>query len=242
MEQNTANIEEEINLLVQARSIEDGTCGRRPYINRILLGDCSELLQWLPDGCVDLIVTDPPYGVRYRDRSGRTLLNDNNTRWILPAFSQAYRVLKNDAFCVSFYGWNHVDRFLAAWRTCGFRPVGHFTWVKSYSSKVGFTGAWHECAYLLVKGNPSKPANPPPDVLPWKYSGNKLHPTQKPVSALRPVIEAYSTPGDLVLDPFAGSGSTAVAAKLCKRRFLLIEKDEEYFYAARARMLKGTLE
>jgi site-specific DNA-methyltransferase (adenine-specific) len=94
----------------------------------------------------------------------------------------------------------------------------------------------HECAYLLVKGNPEKPANPPSDVLPWRYSGNKLHPTQKPVSALIPLIEAYSVPGATVLDPFGGSGSTAVAARRCGRRFMLFEKDNAYFEMAKRRL------
>jgi site-specific DNA-methyltransferase (adenine-specific) len=163
-------------------------------------------------------------------------LNDDNADWIYPAFYEAYRLLKNDAFCVSFYGWNKVDKFLSAWRDCAFYPVGHFTWVKTYNSSVGFTKMWHECAYLLVKGRPAKPANPPPDVLPWKYSGNKFHPTQKPVSALRPLIEAYSQRGDIVLGPFGGSGSTAIAARQCCRRFILFEKDGQYFEAAKTRL------
>jgi adenine-specific DNA-methyltransferase len=94
----------------------------------------------------------------------------------------------------------------------------------------------HECAYLLVKGRPSKPVNPPSDVLPWKYSGNRLHPTKKPVSALTPLIEAYSRPGDIVLDPFAGSGTTGIAARLCKRQFVLFEMDRNYCEAANERL------
>jgi adenine-specific DNA-methyltransferase len=207
-----------------------------PYLNRVTFGDCVELMKKLPDGCVDLIVTDPPYVANYCDRGGRKILNDDNVDWIYPAFYEAYRLLKDDAFCVSFYGWNKVDKFLSAWRDCAFYPVGHFTWVKTYNSSVGFTKMWHECAYLLVKGRPAKPANPPADVLPWKYSGNKFHPTQKPVSALRPLIEAYSQKRDIVLDPFGGSGSTAIAAIQCCRRFILFEKDEQYFEAAKTRL------
>lgn len=66
----------------------------------------------------------------------------------------------------------------------------------------------HEQAYLLAKGNPARPEHPIPDVLDFPYTGNKLHPTQKPVEALRPLIEAFTKPGDLVLDPFCGSGSS----------------------------------
>jgi adenine-specific DNA-methyltransferase len=236
------SVANKIMSLVSANVVEKRGYGVGAYVNRTILGDCTELMRHLPSGCVDLIVTDPPYVAHYKDRSGRRILNDDNTRWILPAFSEAHRVLRDDAFCVSFYGWHKVDKFLSTWRSCGFSPVGHFTWVKTYSSSVGYTKMWHECAYLLVKGRPQKPSNPPADVLPWKYSGNKLHPTQKPVSALTPLIEAYSKPGDVVLDPFGGSGSTAVAALKSGRKFILFEKDETYFANAKARLLAHSLE
>jgi site-specific DNA-methyltransferase (adenine-specific) len=146
--------------------------------------------------------------VNYRERGGRRIINDDNAAWIYPAFSQVHRLLKDNSFCISFYGWNQVDKFLVAWRECGFKPLGHFVWVKTYSSSVGYSKMWHECAYLLVKGRPARPVNPPPDVLTWgKYSGNKLHQTQKPVSALVPILQAYSKQGDVVLDPFGGSAT-----------------------------------
>ena len=233
---------EQIDALVKSRTVDQVGTDVRPYLDRIVNGDCLKLMRNLPDESVDLIVTDPPYAANYRDRSGRQILNDDNTRWIYPAFFEAHRALKNDAFCVSFYGWHKVDAFMSAWRECGLKPVGHFTWVKTYSSSVGFTKMWHECAYLLVKGRPQKPKNPPPDVLPWKYSGNKLHPTQKPVSALKPLIEAFSKPGDVVLDPFGGSGSTAVAARNLGRHFVLFEQEEQWFEAARKRLLTNHLE
>ena len=79
----------------------------------------------------------------------------------------------------------------------------------------------HENAYLLTKGNPAAlPAVRIPDVLAWNYSGNWLHPTQKPLRILTPIIESFSRLQDVVLDPFCGSGSTLLAAKLLGRRFL----------------------
>ena len=204
--------------------------------NQITHGDCVHALRQLPDACADLVVTDPPYLVRYRDRAGRSVPNDDNDHWMLPAFSELHRILKPNSYCVCFYGWNKADRFLSVWRECGFRPIGHFVWVKGYASKVGHTQMKHESAYLLAKGFPTYPTQPPPDVLPWKYTGNRLHPTQKPVESLMPVIEAYSQPGSLVLDPFAGSGTTGVAARQCRRRFLLIEKDAAYYRTAHRRL------
>jgi adenine-specific DNA-methyltransferase len=210
--------------------------GNPSLVNQVILGDCTQVMRQMPDASVDMVLTDPPYLVNYHDRSGRSLANDDNTRWMFPAFSELYRVLKPDSYCVSFYGWSKVDRFLSVWRECGFRPVGHFIWVKRYASCVRHAQMKHEQAYLLVKGEPKLPGHPPADVLPWQYTGNRLHPTQKAVSSLAPLIEAYSKPDGIILDPFAGSGSTGAAARYCHRRFILIEKDAVYHRAASARL------
>ena len=61
-----------------------------------------------------------------------------------------------------------------------------------------------------------------------------------PCRALTPIIEAYSEKGGIVMDPFGGSGSTALAAHECERHFILFEKDEEYFEAAKTRLLMST--
>lgn len=204
--------------------------------NQIIHGDCLQVLRKLPDACVDFVLTDPPYLVNYKDRNGRTVPNDDNSRWIFPAFSEISRVMKPHSYCVSFYGWSRADRFLAAWKECGLRPVGHLVWVKRYASCVRHVEMRHEQAYLLAKGNPTPPNTPPPDVLPWDYTGNTLHPTQKSVLSLVRLIGAYSPAGGLVLDPFAGSGSTGAAARKLGRRFFLIEKDSRYHAAAKRRL------
>jgi site-specific DNA-methyltransferase (adenine-specific) len=202
----------------------------------VLQGDCINVMASLPENSVAMILTDPPYLCRYRDRSGRTVANDDNPGWLLPAFREAFRVLRDDGLCVSFYGWHQADTFLAAWRAAGFKPVGHMVFPKSYSSSGRFLGARHECAYLLAKGRPALPAKPLPDVLPWRYTGNRLHPTQKPVEPLRLLIEAFCPPRGIVLDPFCGSGSTLVAARSSGRDWLGIEMDQAHCDTARRRM------
>ena len=208
------------------------------FVNRVICGDCTEVMREMPDGCVDLVVTDPPYGARYRDRAGRRVANDDNLLWLLPAFAQAARVLKRDRFCVSFYGWHRADRFLLAWKAAGLRPVGHFVFVKPYPSNAGsgFIEYRHEAAYLLAKGSPDRPRYRLTDVLPWQYTGNRYHPTEKPVSAIAPLIEDFSRPDDIVLDPFAGSGTTALAAKELGRRYIAIELDMRHAHTARERL------
>jgi adenine-specific DNA-methyltransferase len=208
-----------------------------PWINKVILGDCLERLRTMPSQSVDMVLTDPPYMVRYTDQAGRSIANDDNSRWIFPAFSELYRVLKPDTYCVCFYGWSKIDRFFTAWREVGFRPVGHFVWVKRYASCARHTRMRHEQAYLLAKGNPPLPQDPPSDILEWTYTGNKLHPTQKPVAGLVPLIRSLTKPGALVLDPFGGSGSTGVAAVKCGRRFILIEKDAVYHKASYQRLI-----
>jgi adenine-specific DNA-methyltransferase len=121
-------------------------------------------------------------------------------------------------------------------RSAGFRAVGHLVFRKTYSSQTRFLKYQHEQAYLLAKGQPALPEHPIADVIDMPYSGNKLHPTQKPVEALLPLIAAFSQTGNLVLDPFCGSGSTLVAAKQLNRRYLGIELDTNHHATAARRL------
>jgi site-specific DNA-methyltransferase (adenine-specific) len=193
-------------------------------------------MRQVPGCSVDFILTDPPYLVNYRDRNDRSIPNDVNAEWLKPAMREAYRVLKQDRVAIMFYGWTKVDVFFEAWRSAGFRPVGHLVFQKSYSSKSRFLRYHHEQAYLLAKGRPPLPARPLADVMNMPYSGNKLHPTQKPVSILSPLIRSFSLPGELVFDPFSGSGSTCATALLTGRRYLGVEMDEAYFHQSLARI------
>ncbi len=205
--------------------------------NTVTQGDCIDLMKRLPSQSVDFILTDPPYITRYRDRSGRAVINDDNADWLEPAFDQMYRVLKYGSFCVSFYGWHKADLFIAAWRDAGFRIVGHLVFRKAYASSAKFLRYEHEQAYLLAKGDPCLPEFPVSDVIDWpRPTGNRLHPTQKPTEVLTPLIKAFSSRGDLVLDPFCGSGSTLVAARETGRDFLGFELDAGHHATATRRL------
>jgi adenine-specific DNA-methyltransferase len=206
------------------------------HLDTILHGDCCLVMQHFPDNSIDLVFTDPPYLINYHPRDGRSIAGDTNDEWLRPAFFQAYRVLKVGGFCISFYSSNHADSYLAAWREAGFRPVGHVVWVKSYAASSAFLQYRHEQAYLLAKGFPKRPRSPISDVQDWQYSGNRLHPTQKPVGALLPLVRAFSRPGEVVLDPFCGSGSVLLAAKSLGRRYIGIELREDYWAIAQQRL------
>jgi DNA modification methylase len=134
---------------------------------------------------------------------------------------------------------------LSAWCEAGFRIGGHIVFRKRYSASVRYMrlgcaqrrdAKEHEQAYLLAKGDPSPPLRPIADVIDWTYTGNRLHPTQKPISSLEPLIAAFSEPNGLVLDPFCGSGSTLVAARRTGRNFVGIELDGEHFLTASRRV------
>jgi site-specific DNA-methyltransferase (adenine-specific) len=202
----------------------------------VVHGDCTAIMAGLPPAVVDLVLTDPPYLCNYRDRRGRTVANDNDPAWLAPAFAEIARVMTPEAHCVSFYGWHVVDQFMAAWRAAGLRPIGHLVFPKAYASRIGAFEARHEQAYVLAKGTARRVPSPAPDVLPWSYTGNRLHPTQKPTAALKPIIAALTRPGELVLDPFAGSGSTLVAAQELGRDYLGIELDAGHVATARRRL------
>ena len=126
--------------------------------------------------------------------------------------------------------------FASAWRKAGFRMVGHLSFRKRYSSRAGYLAGTHEVAYLLAKGHPPRPANPLSDVIDFEYTGNRLHPTQKPVSALRPLVDSFCPPGGIVLDPFCGSGSSLAAAAHSGCDWLGIELEAVHHRTASRRM------
>jgi adenine-specific DNA-methyltransferase len=206
------------------------------FINTLINADCVDAMRTLPAASVNFILTDPPYVSRFKDRRGRAIRNDNNFAWIKPAFAEMHRVLAPNSFCVSFYGWAALDHYIPAIYDAGFRVVGHLTFPKTYASSSGFLRSQHESAYLLAKGRPQKPERPLSDVLDWKYSENRHHPSEKSVSTLLPLVEAFSAPGSLVLDPFSGSGSTLLAAKTLGRNYIGVELDPKYHAIASRRL------
>lgn len=216
--------------------LEQNTVVNRSQPNKLILGDCVQVLDDLPANSIDLTVTDPPYLVNYRSRDGRSIDGDQSGEWLKPAFDQIFRVMKWDSICISFYGWNRIDLFMDAWKSAGFIPVGHLVWQKRYASNARFVAYSHEQAYILAKGRPQIPAHPLRDVQAWDYSGNRHHPTEKSPKILEPLIQSFSKADDVVLDPFSGSASTAQAAMNTGRRFIAIEKDQKYYEISKHRL------
>jgi site-specific DNA-methyltransferase (adenine-specific) len=84
-----------------------------------------------------------------------------------------YRVLQDESFCISFYGWNKADLFMGAWRAAGLRMVGHIVFRKAYASSVRFMRYQHEQAYLLAKGDVIPPRDPLSNVMDFPYGARR---------------------------------------------------------------------
>ena len=208
-------------------------------VNTILCGDCLEVMKDWPDNCVDLVLTDPPYGIDYESRieskKGK-IHGDDDLVWLNGSFEEIYRVLNKQGLMCSFYGFPMVHKFLKCWYDCGYRYKAHFVWVKNRMGLGQIARHKHEAAYLMAKEAPRMPPVAPPDVFAWQNTNNELHPTQKPVDALLAIIAIYSQIGDLILDPFCGSGTTCVAAKMLGRKYIGIDISEKYCEIARQRL------
>lgn len=207
-------------------------------------GDSLDILPTLPAESVDLVLTDPPYLVGYEGRwdgKKRAIVGDRDESWVAPAFAEMFRVMKRDSFAVTFYGWPHADVFVGTFREVGFRLVSHIVFVKNVWGLGRFTRGQHEVAYLLAKGRPRVPERGISDVIEWVREDDAVHPNQKPVHALRPLVAAYASAGATVLDPFMGSGSTLIAAREMGNRAIGIEIDERYCRYAVQRLRQGVL-
>lgn len=181
---------------------------------------------WLPTleaGSVDLVVTDPPYAF---DR-GSTYFRDwfpelPDEAW--PAiFAQLHRVLRENAHAYVFCDRRTQPVFERAAHTAGFRIHPPLIWNKG---SVGLgASCWrpqHELILFLEKGHRAGNTRSFGDVL-TAPRVTRRYPTEKPQSLLRDLIRQSSQPGQLVLDPFCGSGSTGQAARALNRRALLCD-------------------
>lgn len=204
--------------------------------NRIICAEAIETVKGMEAESVDLVATDPPYLVNYKDRSGRQIANDDDPAAVLGIYAELYRVLKPNSYCISFYGWTKLAAFARAWDEAGFHIGGRIIWAKDYASRSRHVGYHHEAAIVLVKGRPQPVGKPIADVQPWIYTGNRSHPTEKAVGVIAPLVKAFSKPEGLVLDPFCGTGATPVAAALTGRRYIGIDLEARYCEIARKRL------
>jgi len=191
--------------------------------NRIINADFHDILRELPDKCVDLLLTDPPYGI---DIIGQRIKKDpykkhgfaqfamkdwDDERPTKEDFKEMIRVSKNQVI----WGGNYFADLLPA-------SQGWLVWNKGQRNFSLADGelAWtsYDKALRVYDYSRSK-----------ALKDGKIHPTQKPVALFQWVLNLRTQKGDLILDCYSGSGTTAVACHNTGRNFICIERDSEYY-------------
>lgn len=206
-------------------------------------GDCIELLDSLPDASIDMVLTDPPYGISYSSRRRkdhafeRPIANDENLNIVHKSARRLYRVLKPDSALFMFASPLKQDAVAVILQKAGFRIKNRIVWDKGVHTAGDCRGAFgyrYELLFLAVKGRPLIRGKRHSDI--WRFprvtSQRLAHQNEKPVPLLVQAIESFSDRGGLVLDPFMGSGSTGQACVETERQFLGCEIDPEYFEPA----------
>lgn len=229
---------------------------------KVIHGDCLDVLRAMPDGCVDAVVTDPPYcsgaateagggsathqGLRSETMRGGRFdwfdadnMTTSGLMWLLRNVCvEASRVVHSGGSVIAFCDWRMVTSIGPAMESAGFRLRNLVVWDKgSFGCGTGFRPQ-HELALHLTKRSPVFHAADVGNVIGNKRvrSAERDHPAEKPVELFRHLIRVVSPPGGLIVDPFAGSGVAGNASILEGRRCLMVEKSAGYVEIIRRRL------
>lgn len=209
---------------------------------RVIHGDCLDVLRGLPEGLVDAVVTDPPYGISYRTQKAKTILNDKLPFiwWLY----DAYRVTKEGGALVCFCRWDVQDAFRWAITLAGWEVKSQVVWDRGMHGMGDLKAAFaprHDIIWFAVKGRFQFPGKRPASVISeQRLISGLVHPTEKPVPLMARLVEAVVPEGGIVLDPCMGSGATGVACIGKGFRFLGVELDPEHYATARRRIEEAT--
>lgn len=234
------------------------------------LGDCLDPvtgLAALADASVDAVISDPPYAVSSEGEwhvgqpgKGKRRLDffDGDCDWqgmigiVLRAAEHCIRVSKSPGSAYWWCGHREFGPLVSLYESRGWN-TRFLVWSKLAPPPPPPGSGWPSgaelCVYAWQQGRRwnHDGSNPPPnnviraDNFRHGMPGKTGHPTQKPLETIEPLIRASTAPGDLILDPFTGSGTTGVAAIRLGRRFIGWERDPKY-HAAAAKRLSVTRE
>jgi len=212
-------------------------------VNKIFNEDCLEGMKRIPDKSIDMILTDPPYLINYRSNYRKQKYNyiendKDNLNLIKKVIAECFRVLKDDTAIYMFCSWHKVDFFKREFEE-KFKLKNIIIWNKNNTSMGDLKGSYapkHEFILYGHKGRRLLEGFRYPDVIEANRTNNKLHPTEKPVELLEKFIVTSSKENDLILDPFMGSSSTAIACINTSRSFIGFEMDKDYFDIATKRI------
>lgn len=227
--------------------------------------DCLKVMSKIQDGAVDLLLTDPPYNLGQFMKSrnaGVFRMRDNHfvasgwddleyVEWVEQMqafFTESYRVLKTKGSMIVFMSLMKLETIISLATEAGFyyKTVGiwHKTNPMPRNMNITFVNSTEAWLYFVKEGasgtfnNDGKMMHDhiETSLTPMSEKKHGKHPTQKPVKLLEELIRTLSNPDELILDPFMGSGSTAVASLNLGRKFLGTELDKKYFDISKKRI------
>lgn len=231
-----------LQLQKRVREVAANTTDYGEIEQRILLGDCVELIKALPDGMFKIVLTDPPFGINYDDRKAGTegavtaYVDDKESyEYILTMAADIYRVLAKDGWLIWFLGPSWYERCKAIFRDVGFTvdeiPV---IWDRSegrtYTNRPDhYFARAYDIALHAFKGDPQIIKRNRPNIIrimPVSTEDRELM-VERPIELYEELLDRLTIPGEAVLDPFLGSGSTLAAASRRKQPFVGIELNPE---------------
>lgn len=230
------DVEKELEEPCFSKTGDMWTLGR----HRIICGDATKLETYktlLEDTKVNLVVTDPPYNVNYEGAAGKikndNMENDKFYQFLFNSFVNMEQAMADDASIYVFHADTEGLNFRKAFQDAGFYLSGCCIWKKPSLVLGRSPYQWqHEpCLYGWKKKGKHKWYAGRKETSVWEFEKSKKnadHPTMKPIALLAYPIKNSSMTNSLVLDPFAGSGSTLIACEQTGRVCYAIELDEKY--------------
>lgn len=224
-------------------------------------GDALDVMAALADRSIDTVITDPPYSSGGRRENARTVrtsmirsldddewirgdaMSTHGFTWLMRMCGlQWRRLLTPGGHILAFIDWRMAPALAAALETADLKQHPTIVWDKTYYGMGAVFRNQYELVIHMTAGSPREPQRRDVgNVIACKPVRDGLHPTQKPVPLLATLLSVVCPPGGLVLDPFAGSGATAEAARLSDCRALLVEADERYCEAIARRLSQDIL-
>lgn len=234
----------------------------KDFYNKIICGDCLETMKTMPDGCIDLVVTSPPYNLKNSTGNGMkdgrggkwknaALVNGYSdhddcmphqeyVKWQRDCLNEMMRLLKDDGAIFYNHKWRVQNGLLQDRQdiVAGLPIRQIIIWRRKggINFNQGYFLPTYEVIYLIAKKDfkLAPKANSYGDVWEFTQEMKNDHPAPFPVSLIERIIS--STTSNIILDPFMGSGTTAVVAKFLKRTFIGIEKSPLYCQMAERRL------
>lgn len=225
------------------------------FINKIIQGDCLEVMKQMPDKCVDLVLTDPPYRT-ISGGNGHPEINmhgsvigkndgkifEHNEIEISEWLPEVKRVMKDDTHGYCFTNQLNLLPYLKEFEIQGLEVHRILIWDKGIATWTRWYMKSYEPIIFFRKGKAKAINNQgTSDILRFANPRNKYHPTEKPVDLLRKLIFNSTQQIETVFDPFMGSGSLALACVGEDRNFIGCEISENYCHIARERLRQETL-